>query len=454
MQNKDDEKQKTQPLVFDPEIMARVRELQNKEQYLDDIVARISSMKMDGQPIDDAKLLGSDLERGAEMFNLQEFSPKVQTDILLSLAYFRSPAFQERVDMSLGYAPGSEMTSLDAETYNSVVERAREAYLDISFKATDDITKSHAMVSFDGKTVVSIPDGNDQHELDSKLYSSLGVTTHEIAHHIYNSAELDSINPGIYHQDEGESLTSSESYGKENSPYNRINESNPGREQVAEWYKQKDLERVKDLYEGGILSKYKYDEYVQRISGMSTEQLMEHEHVDVKLRHDNTGFERAADVHAARMIMLHEGIWNPFSNEPLKPEHVEQFRQRHPDSRIFEYWNTREATYFLNTIAQNGQEKSPSVGQKQDLQQMIRDFDSQKFMSQLSQFSSFMSGGDAPEVAQSEPKQPAQTDSQQVGQCKPLSAETLMAMSAMNYEAEAQSLNESQQVHRSAGYHI
>lgn len=187
---------------------------------------------------------------------------------------------------------------------------------------------------------------------------------------------------------------------------------------------------------------------------MSPEQLAEHEHVDIKLMHDNTGFERAADVHAARMIMLQEGIWNPFGNEPLKKEHIEQFRQRHPDSRIFEYWNSREATYFLNTIAQNGQEKIPSVGQKQDVQQMIRNFDSQKFMNQLSQFASVISGGAAQEVVQLEPKQPLHEDNRQVGQDKPLSAETLKAMSAMNFEVEMQSLNEGQQEHRSYGHHI
>lgn len=439
------------PEIYDTPIIQNaiqtLKEREAKVEYLDDLVSRMSEFKVSGKPLTDEELIGNDLQHGAELFGLQEFSPKVQSDILLSLAYFRSPAFQERVDMSLGYAPGSEMTSLDAETYNSVVERAREAYLDISFKATDDITKSHAMVSFDGKTVVSIPDGNDQHELDSKLYSSLGVTTHEIAHHIYNSAELDSINPGIYHQDEGESLTSSESYGKENSPYNRINESNPGREQVAEWYKQKDLERVKDLYEGGILSKYKYDEYVQRISGMSTEQLMEHEHVDVKLRHDNTGFERAADIHAARIIILQEGIWNPFSGEPLKKEHVEEFQRRHPDSRIFEYWSSKEATYFLNTIAQNDKMDS-----KEELQQLVKNFDSEKFMQQLSQFSSAMFGGK--DVAQVGHGEQAVESSPTVSRGMSMSPETLKAMSALNFETEMQAMNESQQEQRSSGLHI
>lgn len=427
-----------------------------KQAYLDGIADRLSELKVSGQPLDSNQLLGADLSYGAESFGLQEFSPKVQTDILLSLAYFRSPAFRKRVDTSLGYAPGTGpyMNRQDAETYNQVVERASEAYRDITFEVENDIIESHNMITDDGKSIVRIPDGNDLHELNSKIYSSLGVTTHEIAHYIYNSVALDSINPGVYHQGEEESLIPSNNYGKDDSPYNRINESDPTREQVADWYAKIDLERAKGLYEGGILSKDEYDKYVQRIIGMSPEQLAEHENVDINLMHDNTGFERAADVHAARMIMLREGIWNPFGNEPLKKEHIEQFRQRYPDSRIFEYWNSREATYFLNTIAQDGQENSPSVGQKRNLQQMIRNFDSEKFMNQLSQFASVMSGGATQEVAQLEPKKPSHTDSRQVVQDKPLSAETLKAMSAMNFEVEMQSLNEGQQEHRSAGLHI
>lgn len=361
-----------------------------KQAYLDGIAGHLSKLKVNGLTLDRNQLLGADLSYGAELFGLQEFSPKVQTDILLSLAYFRSTAFRERVDTSLGYAPGSYMNGQDIETYNQVVERASEAYRDITFEVENNISKSHNMITFDGRSIVHIPDGNDLHEHDSKLYSSLGVTTHEIAHYIYNSAVPEAINPGIYHQDEGETLTPSNNYGKDNSPFNRINESKPSRKQVADWY-----------------------------AKMFPEQLARHEHIDIMLIHDNTGFERAADFHAARMIMLQEGIWNPFGNEPLKKEHIEQFRQRHPDSRIFEYWNDKEATYFLNTIAQGEQEKRYSVGQKHGIQQEIRN-----------------------------------NDSHQVGQEKPLSAETLKAMSSMNFEIEMQSLNESLQERRSAGVHI
>jgi len=421
------------------------RDREAKEEYLDGLTRHLSGMKVSGKPVDESILVSKDLQYGAELFGLQEFSPKVQSDILLSLAYFRSPAFQERVETSLGYAPGAEMIAQDAETYNAVVERAREAYSDISFEVTDNIRESQTMITIDGKTVVQIPDGNDQHELDSKLYSSLGVTTHEIAHYIYNSAATDAINPGVYHQGEGESLIPSKSYGKDNSPYNRINESNPGRDRVAEWYKQKDLERVRDLYEGGILSKYRYDEYVQRISGMSPEQLAEHENVDVKLKHDNTGFERAADVHAARMIMLQEGIWNPFSGEPLKREHVDEFQKRHPDSRIFEYWNSREATYFLNTIARNEGKQNPEFGPQKNLYEFIKNFDAEKFMGQLGQYASVMTGKDVQNSTSVEETRQAYTEVQDTVRANHLSAEKLKAMTAMNYECQMELNNSSEQ---------
>lgn len=440
------------PEIYDTPIIQKsiqaLKEREAKEEYLDSIVSGMSEFKVSGKPLTDKELIVNDLQHGSELFNLQEFSPKVQTDILLSLAYFRSPAFRERIDTSLGYAPGSEITPQDVETYNKIVDRAEEAYSGIIFEVENDIAKSHHMITFDGKSIVRIPDGNDQHELDSKLYSSLGVTTHEIAHYIYNSAVPDSINPGVHHQGEGESLTPSESYGRDNSPYNRINESDPTKEQVADWYAKKDLERIKDLYEGGILSKDKYDKYVQRISGMSPEQLAEHEHVDTHLRHDNTGFERAADVHAARMIMLQEGIWNPFSGEPLKREHIEEFQKRHPDSRIFEYWNNREATYFLNTIAQN-EKNGVGTEYKESLQQFVKNFDSGNFMQGLRQFSSAMFGGH--EIAQG--GQP-ETSRPTIGRGVSMSSESLMALSAINYETEMQYMDEGQQEHRSYGHHI
>ena len=147
------------------------------------------------------------------------------------------------------------------------------------------------------------------------------------------------------------------------------------------------------------------------------------------------------------MIMLQEGIWNPFSGEPLKKEHIEEFQKRHPDSRIFEYWNSKEATYFLNTIAQNGKMDS-----KQDLQQFVKNFDSEKFMQQLSQFSAAMFGGN--DVAQTGRGEQATESRQPVSRGMSVSPETLMAMSAMNFEAEMEKLNEGQQEQRSYGHHI
>ena len=121
-----------------------------KQAYLDGIAGHLSELKVNGLPLDGNHLLGADLSYGAELFGLQEFSPKVQTDILLSLAYFRSPAFRERVDTSLGYAPGSYMNRQDAETYNQVVERAREAYRDLTFEVENDIGESQPTIKING----------------------------------------------------------------------------------------------------------------------------------------------------------------------------------------------------------------------------------------------------------------------------------------------------------------
>lgn len=418
---------------------------QEKEQYLDDIAIRISGMKMDGKPVDDAKLLGADLLRGAELFGLQEFAPKVQTDILLNLAYFRSDAFKDRVVASLGYDRLDDMSGFHRELdYDRITERAEEAYKNIDFEVEENPILVRMEFDEDGRSVAYFPDGRTPLSKDLEpTYNSLSFVSHELAHYIYNPD--DGIYPG------------SSTYGKSDSPINSITASEINHEKFLDIYeniwKSDEIQEIyDDLPEEDALNILGN---LTKARESSKDELLKDKEFLMKMEeHDNLGYERAADIHAASMLMLRDGIWNPFGKEPLTTEKMEEFERRHPNSRIFEYWNREEATRFLNTIAQNGRDNSPTVGQKQNLQQMIRDFDSQKFMGQLSQFASFMSGGEAPEVALSEPKQPAHADSRQVSQGKPLSAETLIAMSAMNYEAEAQSLNESQQVHRSAGYHM
>ena len=53
------------------------------------------------------------------------------------------------------------------------------------------------------------------------------------------------------------------------------------------------------------------------------------------------------------MLLLREGIWTPFSGEPLKRDHLEELQRRYSKTRIFEYWDTEKSQYFLNNIAQN-----------------------------------------------------------------------------------------------------
>ncbi len=87
--------------------------LGEKEEYLDGIISHMSELKMDGKPLGNEQLLGDNLTKGAELFQLQEFSPQVQTDILVSLAYFRTPEFEKRTAQSLGYDTPEMITGKD-----------------------------------------------------------------------------------------------------------------------------------------------------------------------------------------------------------------------------------------------------------------------------------------------------------------------------------------------------
>lgn len=313
--------------------------LGEKEEYLDGIISHMSELKMDGKPLGNEQLLGDNLTKGSELFQLQEFSPQVQTDILVSLAYFRTPEFEKRTAQSLGYDTPEMITGKDREVYDNIIHRGKEAYQHLKFEDSGSLIGSHTEMDTYGTVIVRVPVDNP----DSK---DLGVASHETAHYVYNSFAPDAVNPGIYHQGEGESLEPSKHYGKDGSPYDRINESNTDPTRVS-----------------------------ARMEELDTDYMKEGHRVDDYLKHDNMGYERAADVHGARMTMLREGIWNPFGDEPLTEKHVEEFRQRHPDSRIFDYWNNQEATQNINTIAQNDNGQ-PSVDREsllEELRQQVKE---------------------------------------------------------------------------------
>ena len=444
--NDDGQKQEIKALLR--EITAQTEEMPQKEQFLDDIATRISGMKMHGKPVDDNKLLGTDLQQGAELFGLQEFTPKMQTDILLNLAYFRSDAFKDRVVASLGYDRLEDMSDRESEQdYDYITKRAEKAYENIDFEVEENPVCARMEGNDDGRYTLHIPDGKTQVSKElGQMHNSANVVAHEMAHYVYNAIE---IYPGAVN------------YGKTDSPINSITENEINHEKFVDinkhvWKSDEFQKEYDEIYNN--LPK----ETAAAVSNIVTkakesskkELLKDKEFLDEMEDHDNEGYERAADIHAASMLMLREGIWNPFGKEPLTIQQIKEFEHRHPNSRIFEYWNHEEATRFLNTVAQNEQGNSPADDQKKDLQQIIRDFDSQKFMSQLNQFATVMYGSDNTEAAQTEQKRPAHADRQQASQRQPLSAEDLMVMTTMNYETEAQSQNESQQTHRSAGCHI
>ena len=376
-----------------------------EEEFLDGIVTRLSGLKVCGAPLSDSELIDADdLKRGSQLFDLSEFSPQVQRDILLSLAYFRSPAFEERTALSLGYHSSSaDMSKEDSELYNKIIDRAKNAYNNISFKVCDYVVGSKSILTEDDRSVVFISNG---YGTPSAVFDSLGFVTHEVAHHIYNE---ETINPGVYHQGEGESLVKSEAYGRPSSPLNRINETEPDKEQAMKLYGRVYAATARHIYDKGFMTKDLYNE-IKR--GFSKIKLGDDSEIDKfiigHLPHDNTGYERAADVHAARMIMLRDGIWNPFGKEPLTPKQIEEFRYRCPDSRIFEYWNNREATYFLNNIAQKTIDDMPV---------MVPDSDK----------------------------------SQDKGKSL---AEILSSMAAGNYEQIARTVNDAQREERSSGLRI
>ena len=308
--------------------------LGEKEECLDSITSHMSELKMDGKPLDNEQLLGDNLTKGAELFQLQEFSPQVQTDILVNLAYFRTPEFEKRTAQSLGYDAPEMITGKDREVYDNIIQRGKDAYQHLRFEDSGSLMGSHTEMDAYGTVTVRVPAGNP----DDK---GLGVASHETAHYVYNSVAPDAVNPGIYHQGEGESLEPSKHYGKEGSPYDRINESKTDPTRVS-----------------------------ARMEELDTDYMKEGHRVDDYLKHDNMGYERAADVHGARMTMLREGIWNPFGDEPLTEKHIEEFRQRHPDSRVFDYWNNQEATQYINTIAQSN--KGQPSAAKEDLLEELR----------------------------------------------------------------------------------
>lgn len=254
---------------------------------------------------------------------IQETTEVTQEDIDLVRAYFVSDAYKERIVTSLGYDKLEELTPDDRKVYDEMVRRGEDMVKNI--RIGDSGGESQSWLFNEDTPAISVSGRN---------VNQFGINhlSHEMAHAVYNTK---AINPGI-HNEERTYGGNEKQYGKEGSPLSTIN-----RNEVSE-------ERAKKVY-------WNYYKNMASSMGMGkndAKMLLDwHVGNEKNKMHDNAGIERAADVHGVRLMMLKEGIWNPFSPEPVTEEKVQEFRRRHPDSRIFEYWNDKEAAYYLNNIA-------------------------------------------------------------------------------------------------------
>ena len=242
-------------------------------------------------------------------------------------SYFLSDAFKQRAMNSLGYKCLDSMTPEHRKVYDDIVSRGEElaTNLRVAFIEPGMRDSIHSFsVTEEGMTSVLI-------NPDDKGFG-MSILGHEIAHRIYLP---DYINPGV--------LDDEKKYGIERSPLNTINESNIKNRQARLVYENV-FKNMSELI-GYDIRKIAKD-YVKS-DGMRS--------------HDNMGHERAADVHGVRMLMMQEGIWNPFTGEPVTIEQVKTFRKLHPESRIFEYWNNKESVYYLNNIAMSDKVKPDNL---------------------------------------------------------------------------------------------
>ena len=248
------------------------------------------------------------------------------TDILS--AYFQSEAFRQRAMKSLGYDSLDGMPPEHREVYDAIVSRGKELSTNLRVALVKpsmrDSIHSYSF-SKPGECTVVVLNPNDK-------FFGMSIFAHELAHHLYQEGY---IKPGI--------LKDEESYGTDRSPYNTINKSKIN------------VKKAMVVYEGAF-------KYMSEFAGLDGKEWARNYVSSYDMfAHDDAGDERAADIHGVRLLMLQEGIWNPFTGEPVTVKQVEEFRKAHPDSRIFEYWSDKEATYYLNNIAMSDKVKPDGV---------------------------------------------------------------------------------------------
>ena len=415
----------------------------DREYVLDSIIGNLSSYKPSGRQGDMVSMMGLDrkdgllsLDNAAAMFGLSDdFTPSQKADVLLSLAYFRSPAFSHRLLTSFGVSHYDDLSDEDKQTYGELVQHARNVYKDVSFRGVENIAKSRLEVNDENEDdgldyTVNIPNAR------SRAIGPISQTqaiAHEIGHLIYNP--YDGLDPG---------LRQGQAYGQTDSPLNSIESS------------EIDVDRFIGVYRE-IWQSREYDECLsEELDFLSPEQKKEsmdwfHEFrnlsneemrgrtdfMEVPMEHDNLGYERAADIQAVHMIMLKEGIWNPFGNRELTLEQVREFYDRHPDSRIFEFWDLEEARFYLNSIA--GNTHSPSRGEGK-----VAGYDmayAREVCREAKDFLNFMAGGLYSDVDDS-----LQQEAKDLKASHLLAGNAIASLAAANYDMTERDMAEGQEV--------
>lgn len=255
----------------------------------------------------------------------EEAAATKETDLVRS--YFLSDAFKNRVVKSLGYENLEDMSEDDRKVYNDIVTRGKElsVNLRVGFIDRDMRDDVHSCCLSDNGVTTVLINPND---------GGLGMSilAHELAHHLYSK---DNINPGKYDVEQ-EYGGCEKRYGKPDSPLNTINSSDVNER------------RARAIYQGFFEH---LSEFVHLDKKDLSDKLNDYLKEGTYKEHDNAGMERAADVHGVRLLMMQEGIWNPFTGDDVTVDQIRKFRKAHPESRIFEYWNNKEAAYYLNHIA-------------------------------------------------------------------------------------------------------
>lgn len=296
----------------------------------DGIAQYLSSVEMDGEQLSDKELLGPEMENVINEFVLNGGHSEAATDFAVTMAYLRSDAFHDRLVRSFGYEHEEDIPEDLKFKFNQILEKAHSASekTDLYF-----IKQSLSNVNFPVSELDE--EQNDIVFVGGENHMGMSISAHEGGHALYRE-DID-----VFPEYEN-TLLSMPSYQK-------LNESPSDDKQLRNTY-------------GNILQELTRKS-LSALAEPTVDDVQSAESKVIKSikEHDDLRYERAADVYGVRMMMLREGIWNPFTGEDVTPEQVEEYQHRHPESRIFQYWDIKEATYFLNNIAANSPNKNENM---------------------------------------------------------------------------------------------